>query len=297
MSLVDVIKLFPTDKAAEKWLIEQRWPEGVECPHCGSKRIHHNAKHKTMSMRCKDCRKWFSVKTGTAMQGSKLGYQKWVLAFYQMATGIKGVSSMKLHRDLGITQKSAWFLAHRIRECWDTDKEKFGGPVEADETYFGGKRKNMPKSKREKLTGRGPVGKTAVVGVKDRETKQVAAKVALKTNSETIQGFVNSKMKQDAKLYTDDHRAYSGMPREVVKHSIGEFVSGKAHANGIESFWSMMKRGYYGTYHKMSPAHLNRYVNEFAGRHNDRPSDTIDQLSAMANGLTGKRLTYQKLIS
>ncbi len=160
MSLVDVIKLFPTDKAAEKWLIEQRWPEGVDCPHCHSKRIHHNAKHRTMPMRCRDCRKWFSVRSGTAMQGSKLGYQKWILAFYLMATGIKGVSSMKLHRDLGITQKSAWFLAHRIRECWDTDKEKFSGPVEADETYFGGKRKNMPKYKREKLIGRGPVGKT-----------------------------------------------------------------------------------------------------------------------------------------
>ena len=192
---------------------------------------------------------------------------------------------MKLHRDLGITQKSAWFLAHRIRECWDTDKEKFSGPVEADETYFGGKRKNMPKYKREKLIGRGPVGKTAVVGVKDRETKQVAAKVAESTDKETIQGFVKKNIKKGAKLYTDDHRAYSGMTREVVKHSIGEYVKGKAHTNGIESFWSMMKRGYYGTYHRMSPAHLNRYVNEFTGRHNDRPNDTIDQLSAMASGL------------
>ena len=269
----------------------------MACPHCHSERIHKNAKHKTMSMRCKDCRKWFSVRTGTAMQGSKLGYQKWVLAFYLMATGIKGVSSMKLHRDLGISQKSAWFLAHRIRECWDKDEKRFAGPVEADETYIGGKRKNMSNAKRKVLTGRGPVGKTPVIGVKDRESNRIAAKVAHSVDSITVSGFLKKKSKENAKLYTDESTAYCGLDRETVKHSVSEYVKGQAHTNGIESFWSMMKRGYYGTYHRMSPKHLNRYVKEFSGRHNDRPMDTEDQLEAMARGICSKTLPYKKLVT
>ena len=295
MSLIDVMAMFPDDESAEKWFIERRWPDGISCPHCHGDNIQEKAAHATMRHRCRSCRKFFSVRIGTAMQNTKLGYQKWALAFYLMATGIKGVSSMKLHRDLGITQKSAWHLAHRIRESWDVKAEKFSGPVEADEAYFGGKEGNKHTAK--KLhAGRGPVGKTAVVGVKDRETKHVAAQVTYSTDSLTIQGFVRSKVKEGAKLYTDESRAYAGMDREAVRHSVGEYVKGQAHTNGMESFWAMLKRGFYGTYHRMSPKHLDRYIKEFAGRHNVRPFDTKDQLSAMVRGMCNKTLTYSELI-
>ncbi len=143
MSLVEVMRVFPDDATAEAWFVKARWPEGVRCPYCESDRVQEGAAHKTMPYRCRACRKRFSVKTGTVMQSSKLGYQTWALAGYLMTTGLKGQASMKLHRDLGITQKTAWHLAHRIRETWARESGLFGGPVEADATYIGGKRKNM----------------------------------------------------------------------------------------------------------------------------------------------------------
>ena len=139
LTLVEVVQMFPDDKTAEAWIAKTRWPDGPRCPHCGSENVQEGVKHPSMSYRCRSCRKFFSVRTGTVMENSKLGAQVWVLATYLLSTGIKGTSSMKLHRDLGITQKSAWHLAHRIRETWAKHGGLFGGPVEVDETYVGGK--------------------------------------------------------------------------------------------------------------------------------------------------------------
>ena len=255
-----------------------------------------------MSHRCreKECRKHFSVRTESVMARSKLGYQDWVIAIFLLTTSLKGVSSMKLHRDLGITQKSAWHLAHRLREAWtEADAATFGGPIEADETYMGGKRKNMSNAKRKLLAnaGREAVGKIAIAGLKDRATKHVRAKVVEVTDKPTIQGFIVEHTAPGTTVYTDEASAYEGlpMPHESVKHSIKEYVRGQVHTNGVESFWSMLKRGYIGAYHKMSPKHLNRYVTELAGRQNFSDADTIDQMGCVAKGLLGKRLTYAAL--
>ncbi len=302
ITLMEFFKWFPDDESAEAWFVGNRWPDGVCCPRCGSLNVQTGCKHPTMHYRCREkaCgRRFFSAKTGTVMEGSKLGYQCWALAMFLLTTSLKSVSSMKLHRDLGVTQKTAWFLAHRLRDALVQDGAVlYDGPVEVDETYMGGKRRNMSNSKRKELTGRGAVGKTAVVGAKDGQTNQVAAKVVASTDKDTVQGFVEDTTKPTAKVYTDESGSYKGLPRhhEAVKHSVGEYVRGKAHTNGVESFWSMLKRSHTGTFHKIRPKHLDRYVQEFAGRHNVREQDTADQLSEIALGMEGKRLKYKALI-
>lgn len=280
LSLVELFQMFPDDATAEAWYVARRWPGGIGCPHCGSMNVQVGCKHKTMPYRCraKECAKRFSAKTGTVMEGSKLGFQTWLIATYQLTTSLKSVSSMKLHRDLNINQRSAWFLAHRLGAALASKAGLFSGPVEVDETYVGGKRGNMPKAKRARLEGRGVVGKTAVVGVRDRKTKRVAAKVVDDTMQSTLQGFVAANVAGGAKVYTDDASAYRGLPNhETVKHSVAEYVRSQAHTNGIEGFWSTLKRAHKGTFHQLSRKHLHRYVDEFSGRHNMRELDTLDQ--------------------
>ncbi len=300
ISLVEIFRKFPDDATAEAWFIEQRWPNGIACPSCGSDNVQTGAAHRSMPFRCRSCRKRFSTKTGTVMADSNLGFQTWAVAIYLLTTSLKSVSSMKLHRDLDITQKSAWHLAHRIRETMGTTSATlFKGPVEVDETYVGGKRKNMHAARRARLGVHGRHDKTTVVGAKDRATNQVRAEVVARADKATLHGFVNKHVSRSARLYTDDAKGYVGVRRRhaTVRHSVGEYVKDQAHTNGLESFWSMLKRGHDGTFHHLSPQHLGRYVNEFANRHNVRRYDTIVQMRLIARRMLGKRLRYADLVS
>jgi len=296
MSLMEAVGMFSDEAIAEAWFVEQRWPDGVECPDCNSHDIQHRTTRKPQPFRCNECRKDFSVKTASIMHASKLPLKAWGLAIYLVSTNLKGVSSMKLHRDLGVTQKTAWHLGHRIREAWAHDNGLFAGPVEADETAIGGLEKNKHADKKLR-NGRGSAGKTIVHGMLDRPTNQVSAAVVDSPNAVTLQGRVLDATETTAQVYTDEATAYNGMARrhEAVNHSTGEYVREQAHTNGIESFWAMLDRGIMGTFHHVSPKHLDRYVTEFAGRHNQRPSDTIAQMRGVAHRMGGKRLSYRML--
>ncbi len=301
ITLIQLMEMFPDEDSAVKWFESIQWGDDRCCGHCGSVSTKPVPGRKPMPYWCQDCRSYFSVRTGTTLQNSRVPLRKWAIAIYLYVTSLKGISSMKLHRDIGVTQKTAWYMLHRLREAWgEAGLNEFVGPVEVDETYMGGKRKNMPKSKRKELDGRGVSGKTAVVGIKDRKSNRVVAKVVKTTDKESLQGFIGDHVSAGSTVYTDEHRSYLGMvdfKHESVKHSVGEYVRDQAHTNGIESFWSLLKRAHTGTFHKMSEKHLQRYVVEFYGRHGVRSADTKTQMMNVVSAMVGKRLAYRDLIA
>ena len=300
MSLIELMTMVPTEEAATTWFENVLWPNGRCCGHCGSVNTREVPHAKPMPYWCPACRSYFSVRTGTAIARSNVPLRKWVIAIYLCLTSLKSVSSMKLHRDLGVSQKTAWFMLHRLREAWAEQLPgAFTGPVEADETFVGGKAKNMHAVKRKQLTGRGGADKTAVAGVKDRATGRVRASVVERVDGPTLTGFVENHAAQDAIVYTDEATAYESLPfnHATVKHSLSEYVKGEVHTNGIESLWSMLKRAHMGTFHKLSPKHLDRYVQEFAGKHNMRNSGTLAQMRTTAARLIGRNLLYRDLVA
>ena len=302
VSLYELMNRFETEQDAMEYIESRRWPDGRVCPECGFKETS-KASHKTMPYWCKPCRKYFSVKTGTLMEGGRIEYKKWLMAIYQLSTSLKGVASTKLGNEIGVQQRTAWFLNHRIRTAWANNASQlFGCEVEVDETYIGGMEKNKHKDK--KLNAdRGTVGKTAVVGIKERDSKKIKSFKVADTKAITLHQIVCDSVAEGSTVYTDDASAFDGLERhgykhETVKHSVGEYVKGQAHINGTESFWSCLKRGYYGVYHKISPKHLQKYVyvDEFSARQNVRSLDSMVQIDCTIQGLvSNKRLKYADL--
>jgi len=302
-TLQAAITYFADPERAHAWAVRLRWPDGVvTCPRCG------HDKHSYVSTRhlwfCKGCKKQFTVKVATIFEDSPLGMDKWMMGVWLIANCKNGISSYELAADLGISQKSAWHLLHRIRKAMESGsfEKKMSGEVEADESFIGGKSKNMHLLKRigkqvRGEMGRGVTGKAIVMGLLDRNTKQVRTAVIPERKSEHLHGHIRQNVEVGSKIYTDELVQYENLPdyaREFINHT-EEYVRGAVHTNGLENFWSLLKRSLGGTYISVEPFHLQAYVNEQAYRYNNRKATPAERFAAVMANVYGKRVTWNDL--
>lgn len=299
-TLHDAVKYFAKGDNAFNFMVSLRWPNGVCCPRCESKNIGFIATRKMWE--CRDCttKKQFTVKVGTIMEDSAVKLDKWLCAIWMVSNCKNGISSYEMHRSLGVTQKTAWFMMHRIRLALQNGTiVKMGGEVEVDETYIGGKARNMHKGKR-KVKGPGAIGKTAVQGLLQRHGagSKIVVKVLKDTKIPTLQANVKEYVLKGANVYTDALTAYQGLNAEYAHEFVDHaecYVKGKVHTNGLENFWSLLKRGIRGTYVSVEPFHLFRYLDEQAFRFNERKDNDAGRFVKAISGIIGKNLTFAKL--
>jgi transposase-like protein len=302
ISTFKLFEIFPTPESARVYLEGRLWPSGPICPECASgERI---TTRKDGFYRCNSCKFDFTVRTGTIFGRSHIPLHKWIYAMYLLVTARKGISSMQLAKEIGVTQKSAWFMLQRLREaCSAPDsQDKLRGIIEIDECFVGGKEANKHAHKKQNL-GRGPVGKTPVLGMRERGGRTRASVIDHRTIQE-IQGKIFDGVEVGSTLYTDDHLAYTGLDglfyrHDTINHAIGEYARGPVTTNGMESVWAVFKRGLYGVYHQVSRKHLGRYVDEFAWRlsSGNVARHTLERLDSFVKAVAGKRITYQEVIA
>ena len=304
-TLHDAIKYFSTGDNALNFVVSLRWPTGVVCPRCGSKEVRFLKSRKIWE--CSECEslRQFSAKVGTVMEDSPIKLDKWMSAFWLIANAKNGISSYELGRSIGVTQKSAWFMLHRIRLAMqDGSIEKFSGRVEADETFIGGKARNMHANKKTKFQKvRGHVGKVAVMGLLDRNSPERASRIKLRVVRNVRRGGLHKHIKNEvatgSEVFTDALPSYSGLEQDYIHQVIDHaecYAKGHVHTNGLENFWSLLKRGIKGTYVSIEPFHLFRYLDEQAFRFNERKDNDAGRFVKVVAGIVGKGLRYASLI-
>ena len=299
-TLQEAVIYFADPSNCRAYLVARRWPDGVVCPRCGGKSVTFLEKYNRWQCGARHDGRQFTAKAGTIMEDSPIGLDKWLMAMWLVVNCKNGISSYEIHRAIGVTQKSAWFLDHRIRLALTNGTiDKLSGEVEADETFIGGKARNMHKGKRaERITGTGGKDKTAVMGILERGGK-VRTKVIPNRKKHALQSEVRKHVEAGSALYTDALLSYEGLAGEfahqVVDHAV-QYVNGKIHTNGLENFWSLLKRGINGTYVSVEPFHLFRYLDEQAFRYNNRKDmNDADRFDLAVRQIVGKRLTWDRL--
>ena len=296
-NLLEAVRYFSDLEICTEFVAKLRWPQGPVCPKCGG--LDHSYLTTRRIWKCKACKRQFSVKLGTIFEDSPLGLDKWLPAVWLIANSKNGISSHELGRALGTTQKSAWFMLHRIRLAMQTGSfEKFSGTVEADETYIGGKARNMHKHVRQqKITGTGMSGKTTVLGMIERGGN-VRAQVVADNKRSTLQGRIREVVEPGASIYTDALHSYSGLDSDydhrVVDHAM-RYVDGQVHTNYMENFWALLKRGLHGTYISVEPFHLFRYLDERMFTFNMRDLTDYGRFETVLQAVAGRRVTYMEL--
>jgi transposase-like protein len=308
-SLQEAILYFADPKNCREYLVARRWPDGVICPRCGKSNVLFLEKYNRWHCREKHDAPQFTLKTGTIFEDSPISLDKWLAAMWMIVNAKNGVSSHEIKRSLKVTQKTAWFMLHRVRLSLKESHSSFklGGPdteVETDETFIGGRKKNMHADKKLRYEQRGGAqGKTAVMGLLDRDLRKVRAKIGPNVKRETLQAEIMKEVKYGSRVYTDDAVAYNELRSRFVHEVVNKtesYVRGQVHVNGMENFWSLLKRGLNGTYVAVEPFHLSRYVDEQIFRYNNRatkdnPLDDSDRFDLAVRQIVGKRLTYAEL--
>jgi hypothetical protein len=298
-TLQEAILYFADPDRCLKFMVDIRWPDGVKCPTCGSKEVYFLESRRVWKCKNKHTKQQFSAKIGTVFEDSPIGLDKWFTAVWLVANCKNGVSSYEIARDLHVTQKTAWFMDHRIRLAMRTGTfEKVTGEFEADESFIGGLARNMHKNKKAKITGTGGAGKAIVMGLLDRKTKKVRLRHIPDVQQKTVQGFVREHIEGGSYVFTDAFAGYYGLDREYIHQVIDHaetYVQGNVHTNAIENFWSLLKRGLKGTYVSVEPFHLFRYLDEQAYRFNERTRNDGERFIGVLQGVMGKRVTNDKL--